>query len=127
MRPDVSRYAAAFLDVAEQVTEAELPAVARRLAAALTRRRQRKFLPKILRAVELEWNKRQGIVPVRLRTARPIDRSLLIELFGSDTPVSTKIEEDLLGGVVLERGDERIDASVQSKLRRLHTALTRKE
>lgn len=127
MRSDVFRYAAAFLDVAERAPEAELPTVAKRLVAALTRRRQRKLLPKILRAVEQQWNERHGIVPVRLRTARPIDQSLLAELFGSATPVSTKIEEYLLGGVVLERGDQLIDASVQSKLRRLHTALTRKE
>lgn len=101
--------------------------MARRFVHALIRRRlAAAALPKILAMVERVWNERHGIVPVRMTTARAVDETLLREL-ASEAPLTTRIEPEILGGAIIERGDERIDGSVRTALARLRTELLIKE
>ena len=59
----------------------------------------------------------------RVRTARPLDeadqsalRSSLATLTGTEVELQTVADESLLGGVLVEVGDLRLDASMRGRL-----------
>lgn len=127
MQLSARRYAEAYLDAVEGSGPDALPELTKRFVRLVERRHQRKLLPRILKEVEGEWYERHGLHPVRLRSARKLDQDFLTTLFGSETPVTASVEPDLIAGVIVERKDERIDASFKSALRRLQGELSRKD
>lgn len=127
MRRSAVQLAHSYLAVAEQSDAADLPGVARRFVLALTRRRLRRLLPKIARSLEQAWNERRGITPIRITTARSLDRATVASFEREGTFVSAAIDPALIGGAVVERGDELVDGSVRTALARLKSALQRKE
>lgn len=127
MQRNVRRYALAYLEAAEESDHKSLPELTRRFIAGLTRRRQRRLLPKIMAALPGLWNERHGITAIRVTTAAPIDAALLTKTFGQEADVTASVEPALIGGAIVDRDDTRIDGSVRSALTRLHTALARKE
>lgn len=83
------------------------------------------FLP-IVRAIHQEWDRRRGLVPVRVVTATPVDDNLarqieeqLKGLIEGVPLVSWRVEPNLLGGVLIAVGDKIIDASVSAQLQRV--------
>jgi F-type H+-transporting ATPase subunit delta len=115
--------AEAYLTAASQASPDELPDVARALVGMVTRRRQRKLLPRIMAAVEQLWHQRHGTLPVRVTTARPVDRAALTAAVGPGVAVTTNVDPTLIGGAVVERGDNRFDGSIRTHLRRLRQQL----
>lgn len=66
----------------------------------------------------------------RVTTARPLDaatnrriRDFLAKRSGRTVELKTRVNPDLLGGFVLDVGDERLDASVAGQLRRIKKKL----
>ncbi|HOP77826.1 MAG: ATP synthase F1 subunit delta [Thermogutta sp.] len=83
------------------------------------------FLP-IVHAIHEEFDRRRGIVPVRVVTAAPLDEKLseqlatrLRGLIQGEPRVSYRVDPRVIGGIVIEIGDKVIDASVSAQLERL--------
>lgn len=127
MRVNARRFAAVYLEAALDAPESELDSIARRFVRLVTKYRSRRLLPKILTEVERRWNERHGIEAVRVTTARVVDRRIIEERLGREIELLTSVNPSLLAGAIIERGDERIDASVRGALERLGHALRRKE
>jgi len=88
------------------------------------------LLPELYELFELFKAQAESTVDVTLETAYDIDAKQLSELEGAlkknlarDVICQTKLNKDLLGGVVIRAGDTVIDASVRGRLSKLATAM----
>jgi len=124
MRLSPRQYATAFVELASEASAHELDALTKRFVMLLSRRRQRKLLPAIVRMVAAELNARDGITPVTVTTAKDADIVALRETLGTHAEVTATTDPSIIAGAVIERGDERIDASVRSYLSQLKSTFT---
>jgi F-type H+-transporting ATPase subunit delta len=84
----------------------------------------------ILREAKSMWDRRQGRVVVTVRTAVPLAADQMESLqsrlarFLSATPIiQAMTEPELIGGLVIEVGDNRYDASVKNRLQQIRQRL----
>lgn len=102
------------------------------LLRILADRRDLRLLP----VIALEWQRllddRIGRVRFRVTTARQLDdgeRTKIVDAVGSvlgpdkEAVAEEKVDESLLGGIVLQIQDTRIDGSVRSRMRRMRALL----
>jgi F-type H+-transporting ATPase subunit delta len=83
------------------------------------------------REFEDMWRRDQGILNVELTTAvelSPDERRSIILLIGEASgrkvEATSSVDPDLIGGLVLQAGSMRVDASVRGRLERLRQELT---
>ena len=88
------------------------------------------LLEEIARQYVLALEKQRNEVEITVTTAAPLDkgsRRSLIEALrrhtGSEPVLTERVDEDLLGGMIVRVGDEKIDFSLATKLRGLREAL----
>jgi F-type H+-transporting ATPase subunit delta len=107
-----------------------LPAVVRFLRVLNQRGRLGLIGPVAAAAREL-WDRRQNRRPVTVRSAVPLDgaqqaalRERLVALLGGATPIlHPVVDPSLIGGLVVQVGDEVYDASVRNRLEQLRRRL----
>jgi F-type H+-transporting ATPase subunit delta len=75
-------------------------------------------------------NQARGIIEVEVRSARPLDSDVLAALqnklaarFGKQVQMHTRVEPELIGGLVVRVGDQLLDGSVKTRLQRLKSRL----
>ncbi len=124
MRLSPRQLATAFVELAVATPESKIDALTKRFIALLSRRRQRKLLPAIMRMVAADLSAREGIVPVTVTTAAAVDVATLREALGAHADISARVEPSIIAGAVIEHGDERIDASVRTRLSQLKSKLS---
>jgi F-type H+-transporting ATPase subunit delta len=83
------------------------------------------------REFEAMWRREQGILNVELTTAvqlSPDEQQSIIELIrqasGRQVEATSSVDPDLIGGLVLQAGSMRVDASVRGRLEGLRQELT---
>lgn len=83
----------------------------------------------ILRAAKTLYNELRGRVEITVQTAYPLSNpvreriaSKLRQMLGHEVVLSTEIEEDLLGGLVVRIGDTVYDGSLANKLKTMRGA-----
>jgi F-type H+-transporting ATPase subunit delta len=96
----------------------------------LNRHGRLNLLGVILREARSIWDRRQGRVLVRVRTAVPLAadqletlKSRLARLLAATPILEIATDSKLIGGLVIEVGDNRFDASVKSRLEQLRQRL----
>lgn len=84
----------------------------------------------VAEAYHLEREDLQGRVEVHVRTASPLSdalreqlRTVVSQQAGKEATLVETIDESLIGGVVVQIGDRKFDASVATKLRNIGEAL----
>jgi len=104
---------------------------AQRLTAMLLERRRLSSVPEIFEQYRSLLLEEKGIVVAEVTTAVPLDAAgenmivkQLSELMGKQVEVRTQVDPAIIGGMVARIGDNLIDGSVSSQLRRLHERLT---
>lgn len=77
---------------------------------------------------------RRGIVDVVLTTAVPLDdgqvqnlKTQLQELLGSEVMLDIRVDDRIVGGVIVRVGDKLIDASVRSRLEAIRKSLLQRK
>ena len=97
-------------------------------------KRREALLPYILEEYERLADKAENVCKAELTTALPLSEShkqalvtKLSGLTGSNIELLTTVDKRLLGGVVLQIGDKRVDGSIISHLDQLKTILLKKE
>lgn len=94
----------------------------------LVRRGEMKLIPKILSYCELLEERREGRVHVTVRSAHPIDRSLIessiTRLLPAIKPVIEEVHDpSMIGGVSLETRDRRFDMTLKRGLANLRQTM----
>ena len=87
-------------------------------------------MPEIAEAFRRLLNEHRGIAVAQVTTAVPIDErqkatiaSRLGQRVGKTVTVETRVDPEILGGVIAQIGDNVIDGSVRGRLERLRRAL----
>ena len=97
-----------------------------------SRRRRLDALEVMRRAGHAQLNEMMGRIEVQVATAAPVEPSRLdslkqqlSQLLGSDVVLSTEVDPELLGGLVVRVGDTVYDGSVANRLERFRDAALR--
>ena len=101
-----------------------------RFLAMLFDNRRLPLLPEIAGLYEQQRAEEERIVKARVTSAAALPQAELSRItealrrrFGREVEVSTRIDESLIGGAVIDAGDVVIDGSLKGKLARLQNAL----
>jgi F-type H+-transporting ATPase subunit delta len=93
-------------------------------------RRREEFLAGISRHFLTLMKSEQGIQAAELVTAVPIDEALrqsilklIARKFNAKVELNEALDEKLIGGFILRVGDQQLDASIASKLKRIQEEL----
>jgi len=96
----------------------------------LAQNRRLAELPKVIRAFRSIAAAQRGEVTAEVTSAHPLTDTQLADLKarltareGRTVKLSTKVEPDLLGGLVVTIGSKRIDASIRTRLNSLSQAM----
>ncbi|MDQ4044537.1 MAG: ATP synthase F1 subunit delta [Chloroflexota bacterium] len=103
---------------------------ARNLAHLLIERHRIDIIPELVEGFNEAVLAEQGIVRADVTTAEPLDPSMqdavrqrIGELVGKQIQLRMHTDPAIIGGLIVRIGDEVIDGSVQTRLRRLRTRL----
>lgn len=131
MKITASSLARAFAETAKTMGEEDIPALADAAAHLLISHGLFKEAHIFPRLVEREWLKQRGAVPVKILTAGKDSAAFRKEIADAverslKRPVAVEEQTDpsLLGGVLLQVGDERYDATLRGALHQLSAALS---
>jgi F-type H+-transporting ATPase subunit delta len=87
---------------------------------------------RIRRSFDVLWREEHKMLPVEVTSAIELDDGLvrsigerIEERTGRRIELTTRIDPDIIGGIVLRVGNKILDASVQGRLQRLRKQLTR--
>jgi F-type H+-transporting ATPase subunit delta len=101
-----------------------------RFLRVLNRHDRLNVLDLVVREARAIWDRRNRRVPVQVRAARPLAEdqlkeleSRLARLTGATPVLHVATDPDLIGGLVVQVGDNRYDASVKSRLAQLRQRL----
>ena len=104
---------------------------ARNLARLLVERRRLEIVPQLFALYEEGLRAERGLALAEVTTAEPLGpaeqavvRDRLSRLVGKQVELRLTVDESIIGGIVARVGDQLIDASVITQLRRLRARLT---
>ena len=114
--------------------EASLPSTVqpelRNLAKLLVVRDRTNLIPQIREIFEDQVRAERGITVAQVTTAEPLTadeealvREKLTALTGNTIEITSTIDPEIIGGIVVRIGDQVIDGSVRNKLERMRTRL----
>jgi F-type H+-transporting ATPase subunit delta len=96
----------------------------------LNRSHRLDLLPAIARQAHESWDRRQGRKAVTVRSAAPLDQDQLARLagrlrnlIGAEPILRLEVDPGLIGGILVQVGDEVYDSSIRSQLERLRRQL----
>jgi ATP synthase F1 delta subunit len=102
----------------------------RNLAKLLVVRNRTNLIPQIREIFEDQVRAERGITVAQVTTAEPLTtdeealvREKLTALTGNTIEITSTVDPDLIGGIVVRIGDQVIDGSVRNKLERMRTRL----
>jgi F-type H+-transporting ATPase subunit delta len=112
------------------VFEGRASGLALRFLRVLNRHERLDLLGTVLREARAIWDRRNRRIPVQVRSAVPLDETQLQSLRDqlarviAGTPIlNVSTDPELIGGMVVQVGDHRYDASVKSRLAQLRHRL----
>lgn len=125
MKLTAKQYAEVLVNVVSKA-----PAAAERFSESfwtlLKENRQEKLLGSIMRHAKKIWNEKHGIMDVKATVAQDMSNDqmkhlseMLESALGKKINLDLRTNAGLKGGIVLEVGDSRYDASIAGRLERL--------
>jgi F-type H+-transporting ATPase subunit delta len=106
-----------------------LPTVVRFLRV-MNRHGRLAILPSVIRQARATLDRRQNRKPVTVRSAVPLDegqqaavRDRLASMINASPVITLEVDPSLIGGLVVQVGDDVYDASVRTRLERLRGRL----
>jgi len=123
--------AQALYQLTVAVDAGDLPSVLNKFAAYLNSIGAITRWPVIAELYRQYWQPAQGVITAEIVSARPLDEKLVAELGDQLAAVTaakkiqlqTKIDPDILGGVIIRLPDRLLDASYRRQLRNLQAKL----
>jgi ATP synthase F1 delta subunit len=103
-----------------------------RFLELLAERHRLPVLFRIRRVFDELWREEHRLLPVAVTSAVELDPALVEEIgrrieeqTGRQVELSSEVDPDVLGGIVLQVGDRVLDASVRNRLERLRKQVAR--
>lgn len=123
-REDQARAMAAILD------KADAHELTRKFVGLVAQNRRLFALSDMARAFSRLLAEKRGQESARVRSARPLTKDQVSQLaerlkksLGKDVQLETEVDEDLIGGLVVQVGSKLIDTSLRTKLANIHIAM----
>lgn len=131
MKTTQRQYAQVLFDLTKGKDQKEIDAVVLDFAQELRRNRSLKMMDGIIEKFEEIYNQENGIVVVEVVSASELSEDqcqniseFVKEKYGAKEVVLEKrIDEDVVGGLIVKVGDEVIDGSVSGKIMQLKKSL----
>ncbi len=124
---DREQQTAAMSSIIEKAGFGELT---RRFVLIVARNRRLFALPQMITAYLAELARRRGEVTAEVATARALSEAQeaalaqsLKSMLGGKVKVASKVEPDLIGGMVVRVGSRMYDSSLRTKLQKLQLAM----
>jgi F-type H+-transporting ATPase subunit delta len=119
------------IKICETISEtSKFQKLSRNFLQVLVDNRRLSYLPIILKSFSEQMSKRRGEIKAQVQSAMPLspeqERALqdsLKKSLGFKVQLETRVQKDLLGGLVVTVGSHMIDDSIKGKLERLRQAL----
>ncbi len=113
--------------ILEKIFKGKINGLSLAIINILTEKNREPLLPAIAKEFHIAYNDYKGISKALVTTTIPVDAQLRKELEGivkklskkESIELEEKIDADLIGGFILNVGDQQIDASIKSKLKTL--------
>lgn len=123
-------YAIALYQALHEVKPEDQDTVLDRFVHILAENGHTSLLDEITAAYEAYERKQQGVLPATVTFAQPpADEGKIVtelnRIFGKNVEVQKKLDPSRIGGILVETGDIRLDASVRQQLWRLKNALSK--
>ncbi len=106
--------------------EGQVDSTVLKFLRVLNRRNRLDLLGPITRLCRTRWDRRQGRWPVTVRSASPLDDSQreavvarVAKLIGGTPVLRQEVDPTLIGGLVIQVGDDVYDASVRNRLQQM--------
>ena len=116
--------------VAVAVLKKNLSELSLSMVTLIIRNKREAYLPGIARYYGELYRKAKGIKMVQLVTAEPVEesvkdkiRALVRKTFQAEVELTSRVEEDLIGGFTLTIEDQQYDASVANSLKKMKKQL----
>ncbi|MCS6785979.1 MAG: F0F1 ATP synthase subunit delta [Thiobacillaceae bacterium] len=120
-----------LLDLLDSLCAERLGPEGMNLVRLLVDNKRLALAPEIARLFEQMRAQEEGRLKARIRTAYPLEPQQLAALlarlearYGRSVEVEEEVDPELIGGVIIQVGDEVLDASVRGKLAELAASLT---
>lgn len=118
-------------DVLDRVFSPHVQKLTRNFLRLIVIKGREMYLPDIVKAFENQYQQLQQVTPVTITTASPLDDGMLEKIQTllkesgrvKKTEWNKEVDEDILGGFILEFDDQVVDASVRRKLEQLKRKL----
>lgn len=122
----IHEYAKALYETTKDLKGAELKKATEAFAGLLLKHSNIKKTSAIVEAFEMYAHKQAGEVTIEVITAREIDKTTLESIkkvFGTKVDAVHRVQEDLIGGVIVKTEDTILDASLKTQLQILQAHL----
>jgi len=114
----------------EAALESSVQPETRNLARMLVERDRASLIPEIRRLVDDQVRAERGVAVAQVTTAEQLNeaeqdlvRKKLEAMTGKHIELATRIDPDIIGGIIVRIGDQVIDGSVRNKLERMRARL----
>lgn len=110
----------------EGLKEKKLEEATDQFMAFVRKQQLTKKLPYIIEAFEEEVKKAEGIIELEVTSAKKLSKQVMESIknqFGSKVEATEAIDESLIGGVVVKKGNTILDGSVRTQLKKLKREL----
>ena len=119
-------------EILEKIFKGKVNELTMAILDILTRKNREPLLPAIAQEFHTAYNIYKGIGKASITTAVPLDATLRAEFETMVKHISKKdkveltatVDKDMIGGFILNVGDQQIDASVKNKLKALKVKLS---
>lgn len=133
MKVTAIQYAKTLLELTDGKSEQEVPSIVKSFAEQLKKDGQLKNAKAIMEKFEQLYNANHGIVKAQIIAKSKIQENELkkIESFikekysAKEVEIESVIDEKIKGGIIIKVGDEVIDGSVESQLKKLKNILSK--
>ena len=119
-------YAVALYDVTEHLKGKELDAALTNFVSLLFHDQKLKQASSIIAEFEKYAKKKAGIVSIEITSARELDDKTISHIkkaFGDKVETTQKINESILGGIIVREENKIFDASLKTQLSKLKSSL----
>jgi F-type H+-transporting ATPase subunit delta len=133
MKITANQYATTLLELTEGKSQEEIDKAVLNLVKVVRRNNQSKLFPRILENFNAIWNKKNRIIEAEIVSSKKLNETEKKEVEeyikrkhkAETVMLSTKIDENIMGGFIIRVGDEILDASVSEQLKKLTKKLTK--
>jgi F-type H+-transporting ATPase subunit delta len=128
MKISAKQYAQALYELTLGKSEQDIDMVVEKFFKKLIKRNQKKIAPKIIEKFKDIYNENSQAVEAQVISAREVVEShsddiknFLKEKYrAKDVFLDFKIDKGIKGGIIIRVGDEVLDASISSKLKKMN-------